>query len=72
MLEILFLFMLVEMVDLVSHLLDEGRYSDDQAFGFVGWNAMSNSFLLSCVQLLHLYCFPIGKTTIPSMQISSL
>lgn len=33
--------MLFEMVDRVSHLLDEGRHSDDQAFGFVGWNAMS-------------------------------
>lgn len=33
--------MLFEMVDHVSHLLDEGRRSDDQAFGFVGWNTMS-------------------------------
>ena len=33
--------MLFEMVDHVSHLFGEGRRSDDQAFGFVGWNAMS-------------------------------
>ena len=39
--------MLFKMVDHVSHLLDERRRSDDQVFGFVGWNAMSTLKLAS-------------------------